>query len=58
MLAEGVNPSGNLIGFRTSADGEFLTAPGTLTALGYQQLTDLSSAAALDTYCGHGPGGG
>jgi hypothetical protein len=52
MLAEGVNPSGNNVGMNVDALGNLLlstdsTKPAGLTALGYQQLTDLSSAAAL-----------
>jgi hypothetical protein len=52
MLAEGVNPSGNVVGLKVNSDGEFLTAPAGLTPLGYQQITSLSAAAALTVPAG------
>lgn len=52
MLAEGVKSDGGLKAFAASADGELLTSPGTLTPLGYQQITSLAAAAALTVPAG------
>ena len=49
MLAEGVSPSGALVGLKCDDNGYLLSGdkPSALTARGYQQLTSLASAAAL-----------
>lgn len=49
MLAEGVNPSGALVGLKCDDNGYLFSGdkPLALTAKGYQQITSLSAAAAL-----------
>lgn len=49
MLAEGVTPSGAVVGLKADADGNLISGdkPSALTAKGYQQISSLSSAAAL-----------
>ena len=47
MLQEAKKPDGTIGAVSMSSDGELLSAPGNLTALGYQQITSLASAAAL-----------
>jgi hypothetical protein len=47
MLQEAKKPDGTVGAVSMSADGEVFTTPGAFTALGYQQITSLSSAAAL-----------
>jgi hypothetical protein len=47
MLMEAKKPDGTVAAVDMTADGELLSAPGNLTALGYQQVTSLASASAL-----------
>ena len=47
MLTEALNPSNAFQAIKATADGGLHTAPGALSAKGYQQITSLSSAAAL-----------
>jgi hypothetical protein len=52
MLMEAKKPDGTVAAVDMTADGELLSTPGNLTALGYQQITSLASAAALTVPAG------
>lgn len=47
MLLEGVTPAGTPKALAVTPDGVLTQRPSGLTALGYQQITSISAAAAL-----------